>query len=433
MAGRDAHLLALALHPSWRNRGVGSALLRELDQEAIHRGALRMLALVEPGQVGEIAFAHQGFNRIDGLHFYVRSASMVPEELEIVERYAGHFPPVGLWEEMKGFSTTKELLERRIVAPLAHVDLADSVGLRAPAAVMLFGPPGTGKTSFARAMASRLSWAFVELHPSLLGHGTAGAAALRAALEDLAHVDRLVCFIDEADEIASARASRPESQPVVNELLKAIPVFKSRPGRLMVMATNSIASIDPALLRPGRFDLIIPIGAPDSAGRAELAAEFLEWCDPEDIAERTEGFTPADFALAAQRAAQLAFERALAGGESAVTAGDCADAVSRTASQCPQGSRGDLQRGSGRVCQALMRSTAATKSQRGCSRDPRRLDSGAGSAIPDAKPIADNVVSLSVRRATHCSAANGCRSAPSKLRRNVAQNGVEYVGAVVDT
>ena len=253
-----------------------------------------------------------------------------PRKLEIVERYGGYFPGAGLWGEMKGFSTTKELLERRIVAPLSHAELADSVGLRPPAAVMLFGPPGTGKTSFARAIASRLSWAFVELHPSLLGPGTAGAANLRAALDDLAHVDRLVCFIDEADEIAAARATRPDSQPIVNELLKAIPIFRSRPDRLMVMATNSIASIDPAMLRPGRFDLIIPIGAPDSAGRAELAAEFLEKCDAEDIAERTEGFTPADFALAAQRAAQLAFERALAGGAPEVTSADCADAVSRT-------------------------------------------------------------------------------------------------------
>ena len=179
MAGRDAHLLALALHPSLRNRGIGSALLRELDQEAIHHGALRMLALVEPGQVGEVAFAHQGFDRIDGLHFYIRSASMVPEELEIVERYGGHFPAAGLWKEIKGFSTTKELLERRIVAPLAHAEVAESVGLRAPGAVMLFGPPGTGKTSFARAIASRLSWAFVELHPSLLGQwhrGRSGSA-----------------------------------------------------------------------------------------------------------------------------------------------------------------------------------------------------------------------------------------------------------------
>ncbi|HXZ62039.1 MAG TPA: bifunctional GNAT family N-acetyltransferase/ATP-binding protein [Acidimicrobiales bacterium] len=330
IAGRDAHLLALALHPQWRNRGIGSSLLRVLDQEVIHHGAHRLLALVEPGQVGEVAFAHQGFERVDGLHLYVRSASMVPEELEIVERYGGSFPAAGLWEDMKGFSKTKELLERRIVDPLAHLGLADRVGLRPPAAVMLFGPPGTGKTSFARAMASRLSWAFVELHPSLLGQGTEGAAALRVALSDLGHVDRLVCFIDEADEIAAARDTRPESQPLVNELLKAIPMFKSRPARLMVMATNSIAAIDPAMLRPGRFDLIIPVGAPDREGRAELAAEFLQGCDPDEIAGGTVGFTPADFALAAQRAAQRAFERALAGGDAAVTSVDCADAVART-------------------------------------------------------------------------------------------------------
>jgi N-acetylglutamate synthase-like GNAT family acetyltransferase len=330
VAGRDAHLLALALHPQWRNRGIGSALLRELDQEVIHHGAHRVLALVEPGQVGEVAFSHQGFERVDGLHLFVRAASMVPEELAIVERYGGHFPASGLWEDMKGFSSTKVLLNRRIVAPLSHSELAERIGLRAPAAVMLFGPPGTGKTSFARAIASRLSWAFVELHPSLLGHGTEAAASLRGALTDLGHVDRLVCFIDEADEIASARDARPESQPIVNELLKAIPIFKSRPGRLMVMATNSIAAIDQALLRPGRFDLIVPVGAPDREGRKELAGEFLGSCDPADMAERTEGFTPADFALAEQRAAQLAFERALGGGDATVTSTDCLDAVART-------------------------------------------------------------------------------------------------------
>jgi SpoVK/Ycf46/Vps4 family AAA+-type ATPase len=231
---------------------------------------------------------------------------------------------------MKGFSSTKRLLERRIVDPLSHVDLADRLGLVPPAAVMLFGPPGTGKTSFARAVASRLSWSFVELHPSLLGQGTQAAVSLRNALEDLRHVDHLVCFIDEADEIAAARAERPDSQPIVNELLKAIPAFKSRPGRLMIMATNSIAAIDPAMLRPGRFDLIIPVGAPDPPGRAELAAEFLPACDPDDVAARTEGFTPADFALAAQRGAQLAFERALSGGDAAVTAGDCLAAIAAT-------------------------------------------------------------------------------------------------------
>jgi GNAT superfamily N-acetyltransferase len=330
VSGSDAHLMTLALHPDWRQKGIGSALLRQLDQEIIHRGALRLLAFVQPGQVGELAFSNQGFTHLDGIHLYLRDASMVPEELAIVERFGGQVLPDDLWGSLKGFSSAKDILDRRVVVPLAHTDLADQLGLIPPAAVMLFGPPGTGKTSFARAIASRLSWAFVEIHPSLLGHGQDGARALRDALAELGRVDRLVCFIDEADEIASDRSERPDSQSLVNELLKVVPIFKSRPDRLMVMATNSIAAIDKALLRPGRFDLIIPVGAPDETERAELASEFLPTGDPQDVAARTPGFTPADFALAAQRAAQTAFDRAVSGGSPLIGAEDVLAAIALT-------------------------------------------------------------------------------------------------------
>lgn len=330
VTGPDAHLLALGLHPEWRRRGIGSALLEVLDQEIVHRGGRRLLALVTPGQAGELAFSHRGFTRTAGLDLYERAVSIVPEELAIVERYGGHFPGSGLWEAMKGFSATKDLLERRVLEPLRHADLAAEVGLTAPATILLFGPPGTGKTSFARAIASRLSWAFVEFHPSLLGGGVEGASALRQALTDLDEVDRLVCFIDEADEIVADRAGRPENQAIVNELLKSIPAFKSRPERLMVMATNSVATIDPAMLRPGRFDLIVPVGAPDETGRAELAAELVPAASPAEVAARTAGFTPADFALVAQRSAQLAFERALDGGEARVQPADVLAAVAMT-------------------------------------------------------------------------------------------------------
>ncbi len=96
------------------------------------------------------------------------------------------------------------------------------------------------------------------------------------------------------------------------------------------MATNSIASIDPALLRPGRFDLIIPVGAPDDAGRVELAAAFLPSADPPVVASRTAGFTPADFALIAQRSAQSAFDRALAGGIGQIGDDDIIAAIEAT-------------------------------------------------------------------------------------------------------
>ena len=100
-----------------------------------------------------------------------------------------------------------------MVEPLRHPELAGRLGLVPPATILLFGPPGTGKTSFARAIASRLSWSFVELHPSLLGQGAPGAAALRQALDELQRVERLVCFIDEADEIAADRSGDPTPSP----------------------------------------------------------------------------------------------------------------------------------------------------------------------------------------------------------------------------
>ena len=93
VAGPDAHVLAFVLHPAWRRRGIGSALLRQLDQEVIHRGSSRVLAMVPTGQAGEDAFVNQGFTRLEGLQLFARDASMVPEELALVERFGG---PVGL-------------------------------------------------------------------------------------------------------------------------------------------------------------------------------------------------------------------------------------------------------------------------------------------------------------------------------------------------
>ena len=92
VAGPDAHILAFALHPQWRNRGIGSALLRALDQEVIHRGA-PAAGHARPRPGGGARLRKQGFAHTEGLHLYTRDASMVPEELAAVERYGGQFPP----------------------------------------------------------------------------------------------------------------------------------------------------------------------------------------------------------------------------------------------------------------------------------------------------------------------------------------------------
>lgn len=115
-----------------------------------------------------------------------------------------------------------------------------------------------------------------------------------------------------------------------------IPLFRSTPGHLLVCATNFVADIDSAVLRPGRFDLVIPIGPPDLSARrslweAALARLDHQGVDIEELALKTEGFTPGDVELASQRAAAATFDRIREGLEPAfVASADLDAAVART-------------------------------------------------------------------------------------------------------
>lgn len=319
--GDRAWVLLVALAARWRGRGIGSAMLADLERRLRTVGVRRICAIVGEGATGAAAFENSGYARRDGLVYYELLEHMRPDQANLLAELGGRLLPPGLWSGLAGMEAEKRIIERRIIDPLAHPDVAERHGVRPPKAVILFGPPGTGKTSFAKGISSRLGWPFVELFPSRLAASSPGglAASLREAFGELNELDELVLFIDEVEEIAAARAGASITETgVTNELLKLIPNFREHDKRLLVCATNSVHALDSAFLRPGRFDYVIPVGPPDPPARAAVWRRYLgvvaETVDVDRLVDASELFTPADIEFAARKGAQAAFEREITHG-----------------------------------------------------------------------------------------------------------------------
>jgi transitional endoplasmic reticulum ATPase len=222
-------------------------------------------------------------------------------------------PNVG-WDDIGGLSDPKRELREGIELPLRRPDAFARMGIRAAKGFLLFGPPGTGKTLLAKAVAREAEANFIAAKASDLlskwyGESEKQVSRLFARARQVAPT---VIFLDEIDSLAPVRGGglgEPAvTERVVNTLLAEMDGLEDMNGVVVIGATNRPALIDPALLRPGRFDEMIYVPVPDFDGRRHILGIHTHEMpcasdvNLEELADRTEGYTGADLENLVRRA-----------------------------------------------------------------------------------------------------------------------------------
>lgn len=209
----------------------------------------------------------------------------------------------------KQLAQIRELVE----LPLRHPQLFKSVGVKPPRGVLMYGPPGCGKTLIARAVANETGAFFFLINGPEIMSKLAGESEsnLRKAFEEAEKNAPAIIFIDEVDSIAPKRekTNGEVERRIVSQLLTLMDGLKSRAHVVVIAATNRPNSIDPALRRFGRFDRELDIGVPDETGRLEILRihtknmKLDDHVDLEQIASETHGFVGSDLAQLCTEAA----------------------------------------------------------------------------------------------------------------------------------
>jgi Proteasome-activating nucleotidase len=222
------------------------------------------------------------------------------EAMEIEERPTVTFSDVGGLE-----SQVRELYEV-VGLPLIKPGLFADIGVEPPKGVLLYGPPGTGKTLLARALAGEVKATFIRVVASQFVNKFIGEGAriVREVFRLARERRPSIIFIDEIDAIGARRvdigtSGDREVQRTMLQLLAELDGFDPLEGVKVVAATNRIDLLDPALLRPGRFDRLIEVPLPDKRGRVEILGIHvrsmkLKDVDLEEVAALTEGFSGAE-------------------------------------------------------------------------------------------------------------------------------------------
>jgi transitional endoplasmic reticulum ATPase len=223
------------------------------------------------------------------------------------------------YDDLGGMHGTIDALREMVELPLRHPELFQRLGVDPPKGVLLHGPPGTGKTRLARAVANESSASFFSIAgPEIMGSAYGESEKrLRELFEQAAAAAPSIVFIDEIDSIAPKRGqvTGEAEKRLVAQLLSLMDGIEPRQNLVVIAATNRPEALDEALRRPGRFDREIVVGVPDEQGRAEIleihtrGMPLAPDVDLSDLARRTYGFVGADLASLCREAAMEAVRR----------------------------------------------------------------------------------------------------------------------------
>ncbi len=224
------------------------------------------------------------------------------------------------WDDVGGLDKTKQDLKEAVELPITHPESFKRLGIRPFCGVLLYGPPGTGKTLLAKAVAKESEANFIQVKgPSLLSMWVGKSEeGVRKIFERARQVAPCVIFFDEIDALASRRgldAGSKVTERVLNQLLAEMDGLEGLKDVTIIAATNRPDMLDPALLRPGRFDRIILVDVPDAASRMLIFnvhtknTPLAPDVSIEELVKQTEGYVGADIEGLVREAAMHALRR----------------------------------------------------------------------------------------------------------------------------
>ena len=230
-------------------------------------------------------------------------------------------PNVG-WDSIGGLDDIKRELSEAVEWPIKHAESFVRMGIRPSKGILLYGPPGNGKTLIAKAVAKESGANFIQVKgPSLLSMWVGKSEeGLRKVFERARQVAPCVIFFDEIDALAGKRGMETGTkvtERVLNQLLAEMDGLEELKDILVIAATNRPDLLDPALLRPGRFDKILLVNAPEEKGRLKVLEihtknmPLARDVNLKEITKKTVGYTGADIEALAREAAMLSLRESI--------------------------------------------------------------------------------------------------------------------------